>query len=72
MGTLPPKRFIFGYMISAEHFRGTSDVADTHGSSTWKTMKFSEAVDLHGTGKGHQGIGTYIQGLREKTGDDEL
>ena len=58
-------------MISAQHLGGASYVADTHGRCTGQTMEFPEAVDLHGTGKGHQGIGTYIQGLREKTGDDQ-
>lgn len=58
-------------MISAEHFRGAADVADAHGGGTGQAVKFSEAVDLHGTGKGHKGIGTYIQGLRKKTGNDQ-
>ena len=57
---------VMGVKIDAQGFRAAAHIADAHGTGVSVAPDLAEGLHLHGTDKGHNGVGEGVGLLRQK------
>ena len=58
---------ILGSAARHEGFHAAAEVADAHGAGKGIAVHLTECLNLHGAGKGNQGVCQHVQGLRQQS-----